>query len=171
MQKNAITKENIKPFLEGLADKLIQYVELHPELKETLEDFVVCIVDINKPEEITFEQQKILAEINKYFSENIKGVLQNYNRNIPSRGEYGLVIEGLLEVKAMQRFVQPDQELLNHQENITGEMETQIDGDDRDEWFDAKDNDSCVNSSESDTDEEFKDAIMSQFLQRKATYC
>ncbi len=38
-------------------------MELHPELKETLEDFVVCIVDINKPGEISFEQQKILAEI------------------------------------------------------------------------------------------------------------
>lgn len=157
MQKNAITKENIKPFLEGLADKLIQYVELHPELKETLEDFVVCIVDINKPEEITFEQQKILAEINKYFSENIKDALRNYNRNIPNRDEYGLIIEGLSEVEVMQRFVQ---ELFNLQENITEEeeMETQIDGDDRDEWFDAKDNNSCVNSSESDTDEEFKDA-------------
>ncbi|WP_353269999.1 hypothetical protein [Wolbachia endosymbiont (group A) of Myopa testacea] len=124
MQKNAITKENIKPFLEGLADKLIQYVELHPELKETLEDFVVCIVEINKPEEITFEQQKILAEINKYFSENIKDALRNYNRNIPNRDEYGLIIEGLSKVKAMQDFAQ---EPSNQQENITKEVETQVD--------------------------------------------
>ena len=109
-------------------------------MKETLEDFVVGIVDINKPEEITFEQQKILAEINKYFSENIKDALRNYNRNIPNRDEYGLIIEGLSEVEVMQRFVQ---ELFNLQENITEEeeMETQVDGD---EWFDVKDNDSYV---------------------------
>ncbi|WP_265017231.1 TomO hydrophobic C-terminal domain-containing protein [Wolbachia endosymbiont (group A) of Epistrophe grossularia] len=128
MQKDAITEENIKPFLEGLANKLIQHVELNPELKETLEDFVVCTVDIDKPEEITFEQQKILAEINKCFSENINDILQNYNRNIPSRGEYGLVIEGLSEVKVMQRFVQPGQEPFNLQENITGENVPSIPG-------------------------------------------
>ncbi len=58
MQKDAITEENINPFLEGLANKLIQHVELNPELKETLEDFVVCTVDIDKPEEITFNSKK-----------------------------------------------------------------------------------------------------------------
>ncbi|MGL9757427.1 MAG: hypothetical protein ACR5LA_00870 [Wolbachia sp.] len=118
-KKDVITKENIKPFLEDLANKLIQYVELHPELKETLEDFVVGIVDIDKPEEITFEQQKILAEINKYFNENIKNVLQNYDRNIPNRNEYDLVIKGLSEVGIMQHFAQPNQELFNlHIEEI-----------------------------------------------------
>lgn len=86
-QKSSITEENIKPFIEDLANKLIQHVELHPELKETLKDFVVVIVDINNPEEITFEQQKILTEINKYFSENIKDFLPHYNRNIPNRDE------------------------------------------------------------------------------------
>ncbi|QOD38232.1 TomO hydrophobic C-terminal domain-containing protein [Candidatus Wolbachia massiliensis] len=119
-QKNVITKENIKLFMEGLANKLIQHVELHPELKETLEDFVVCIVDIDKPEEVTFEQQKILAEINKYFSENIKDALRNYNRNIPNRDEYGLIIEGLSEVEVMKRFVQEedDQPQISTQSNI-----------------------------------------------------
>lgn len=158
MQKDVITKENIKSFLEALADELIQYMELHPELKETLEDSVVGIADIDKPGEISFEQQKILAEINKYFGENIK---EYYRITIETyQVEANMALLSRV-VKAMQRFVQPNQELLNHQENITGKMETQIDGDDRDEWFDAfdaKDNDSCINSSESDTDEEFKDA-------------
>ncbi|WP_153295640.1 hypothetical protein [Wolbachia endosymbiont of Armadillidium vulgare] len=128
-RKDVITEENIKPFMEGLANKLIQHVELHPELKKALGDFVlaIAIVDTTKPEEITFEQQKILAEINKYFSENIKGVLQNYNKDIPSRGEYALAIEGLSEIEVMQRFAQ---ELFNQQENIARETEAQIDGDD-----------------------------------------
>ncbi|WP_341813720.1 hypothetical protein [Wolbachia endosymbiont (group B) of Germaria angustata] len=54
-QKNVITEENIKPFIEDLANKLIEYVELHPELKEALKDFAVSIVDIDEPEEITLE--------------------------------------------------------------------------------------------------------------------
>ncbi|WP_143689006.1 TomO hydrophobic C-terminal domain-containing protein [Wolbachia endosymbiont of Nilaparvata lugens] len=150
-QKNVITEENIKPFIEDLANKLIEYVELHPELKDTLEDFAVNIVDIDEPEEITCEQQKILAEINKYFNENIKNVLQNYDRNIPNRNEYDLVIKGLSEVGIMQHFAQPNQEQSNAEDNSnnyatistdeefqdaadqelfklqTGEMETQID--------------------------------------------
>jgi hypothetical protein len=108
-QKNVITEENIKPFIEDLANKLIEYVELHPELKDTLEDFAVNIVDIDEPEEITCEQQKILAEINKYFSKNIRDFLPNYNENIPNRDEYYIIINGLLEVEVMQNFAQGGQ--------------------------------------------------------------
>ncbi|WP_019236530.1 ankyrin repeat domain-containing protein [Wolbachia pipientis] len=132
-QKDVIKEENIKPFLEGLAEKLIQYVELHPELKGTLEEFAVSYVDIGNPEKITFEQQKILAEINKYFSENIKNVLPNYNRNIPNRDEYYLIITGLPEVEVMRRFAEPIQSP-----------------------FDAKDNNSSYTTIS--TDEEFQDA-------------
>ncbi|WP_341822228.1 leucine-rich repeat domain-containing protein [Wolbachia endosymbiont (group A) of Clivina fossor] len=123
MRKNAITKENVIPFVEDLAGKLIQYVKDNPELKEVLQHHLLYLehIDVDDPEKVTFEQQKILAEINKYFSENIKGVLRNYNRNIPSRGEYSLVIEELSKVKAMQNFAQ---EPSNQQKNITTDEES-----------------------------------------------
>ncbi|MBS9530968.1 ankyrin repeat domain-containing protein [Wolbachia endosymbiont of Rhagoletis cerasi] len=116
-QKNTITEENIKPFMEDLAKKLIEYIELYPELKQTLEDFAASVVDIDEPEEITLEQEKILAEINKYFSQNIKKYLQNYDRNIPSRNAYDLIIKGLSEVGVMQRFVQEGQAPSNAEDN------------------------------------------------------
>lgn len=74
-------------------------------MKEVLQHHLLHLehIDVYDPEKVTFEQQ-ILAGINKYFSENIKGVLRNYNRNIPSRGEHVLIIEGLPKVKAMQDF-------------------------------------------------------------------
>ncbi|MDR3131740.1 MAG: hypothetical protein LBU02_01420 [Rickettsiales bacterium] len=81
-----------------------------------LEDFALSFVDIDRPKEITFEQEKILAEINKYFSENIKDVLHNYDRNIPRRDEYNLIIEGLPEVGVMQNFMKVDPGVSNQQE-------------------------------------------------------
>ncbi|WP_264684979.1 MULTISPECIES: TomO hydrophobic C-terminal domain-containing protein [unclassified Wolbachia] len=166
-QKDVIKEKNIKPFLEGLADKLIQYVELHPELKGTLEEFAVSDVDIGNPEKITFEQQKILAEINKYFSENIKNVLPNYNRNIPNNDEYKLIIEKLSEVKEMQDFAQ---EPSNQQENTIRETEAQIDENSEDKFFDAENyNKSRATIRESDTDEEFKDVNESIFLEENNT--
>uniref|UniRef100_A0A3B0J8E5 Uncharacterized protein n=1 Tax=Wolbachia endosymbiont of Aleurodicus dispersus TaxID=1288877 RepID=A0A3B0J8E5_9RICK len=105
MQKDTITEENIKLFLEGLANELIRHVKFNPELREALGDFAVCNVDVGNPEKIIFEQQEILAEISKYFSKSIKNVLPNYDRNIPSWDEYNLIITGLSEVGVMQRFV------------------------------------------------------------------
>ncbi|WP_349967869.1 hypothetical protein [Wolbachia endosymbiont of Armadillidium arcangelii] len=166
VQKDVITKENITPFIENLADRLIQYVKDNPELQEVLQHHLLRIecIDINDPEKVTFKQQKILAEISKYFSENIKGVLPNYNRSIPSRGEYALVIEGLSEIEVMQRFAQ---EPSNLQENITRETEAQID---ENSDFDAEDNsNSYATISESDTDEEFYDANESIFPEESKT--
>ncbi|WP_264683214.1 leucine-rich repeat domain-containing protein [Wolbachia endosymbiont (group B) of Euphydryas aurinia] len=103
-QKNVITEENIKPFLEDLAKNLVQHAESHPELKEALEDFAICNVNIDNPEEITLERQKILAEINKYFYEHIQKALPNYYGLIPNNDEYKLIINGLSEVKKNARF-------------------------------------------------------------------
>ncbi|WP_264704326.1 TomO hydrophobic C-terminal domain-containing protein [Wolbachia endosymbiont (group B) of Apotomis betuletana] len=116
-QKDVITEENIEPFMEDLAKNLVQHAESHPELKEALEDFAVCNVNIDNPEEITFERQKILAEINKYFSVSIKNVLPNYNRNIPNRDEYRIIIDGLLKVAVMQNFAIAVQEQSNAEDN------------------------------------------------------
>lgn len=99
-----ITEENIKPFTEELAEYLIEYIQGKPELENELADFAIANVYINKPGEITFEQQKILEEINKYFGENIKNFLPNYDRNIPTIEEYILIINGLAEVGIMQNF-------------------------------------------------------------------
>jgi len=112
-QADIITKENIVPFIENLADRLIQYVKDNPELKEVLQNHLLhceCI-NIDDPEKVTFKQQKILAEINKYFSENIKGFLPNYNRNIPNRDEYRIIIAGLSKVPVLQNFALVDQGL------------------------------------------------------------
>ena len=155
-QKNVITEKNIELFIEGSAKNLIEYVKLYPNLEPTLRDFAIGIVDVHKPEEITFEQQKILAEINKYFSTNIKNFLPNYNRNIPSGDEYTLIIKKLLEIKVMQDFAQKPS---NQQENITRETEAQIDENSDDEFFDAEgDNKNYATIRESNTDEELEDA-------------
>lgn len=105
-QRDGITKENVMPFVEDLAGKLIQYVEDNPELKGVLEEFAVAMVDVENPKEITLEHQKILATINQWFIENIKGFLPNYGRNIPKQNEYKIIIEKLPEVKVMQDFAQ-----------------------------------------------------------------
>ncbi|WP_341810931.1 hypothetical protein [Wolbachia endosymbiont (group B) of Chesias legatella] len=112
-QKNVITEENIKPFLEDLAKNLVQHAESHPELKEALEDFAICNVNIDNPEEITLERQKILAEINKYFYEHIQKALPNYYGLIPNNDEYKLIINGLSEVKKMQDFTQEPSSFVN----------------------------------------------------------
>lgn len=114
-QRDGITKENVIPFVEDLAGKLIQYVEDNPELKGVLEEFAVAMVDVENPEEITLEHQKILATINQWFIENIKGFLPNYGRNIPKQNEYKIIIEKLPEVGVMQNFVQ-NADIINNQD-------------------------------------------------------
>ncbi|WP_264730460.1 TomO hydrophobic C-terminal domain-containing protein [Wolbachia endosymbiont (group B) of Episyrphus balteatus] len=118
-QKDVITEENIEPFMEDLANRLIQYVKDNPELKEVLQDHLSYFkhIDVDHPEKVTFEQQKILAEINKYFSVSIKNVLPNYNRNIPNRDEYRIIIDGLLKVAVMQNFAIAVQEQSNAEDN------------------------------------------------------
>ncbi|WP_264374914.1 MULTISPECIES: TomO hydrophobic C-terminal domain-containing protein [unclassified Wolbachia] len=166
-QKNVITEENIKPFLEDLAKNLVQHAESHPELKEALEDFAICNVNIDNPEEITLERQKILAEINKYFYEHIQDDLPNYYGLIPNKDEYKLIINGLSGVKEMKDFAQ---EPSNQQENITRETEAQIDENSDDEFFDAEDdNESRATIRESDTDEKSKDVNESIFLEENNT--
>ncbi|WP_353278995.1 hypothetical protein [Wolbachia endosymbiont (group B) of Longitarsus flavicornis] len=168
-QKNAITEENIKPFLEDVANRLIQYVKDNPELKEVLQDHLLYLkhIDVDHPEKVTFEQQKILAEINKYFYENIKEALPNYDRNIPNNDEYKLIIEKLPEIKVMQDFAQDPS---NQQENTIRETEAQIDENSEDKFFDAENyNKSRATIRESDTDEEFKDVNESIFLEENNT--
>ncbi|WP_265030495.1 TomO hydrophobic C-terminal domain-containing protein [Wolbachia endosymbiont (group B) of Athalia cordata] len=163
----SFAEEDIKLFLQDLAKNLVQHAKLHSELKKALKDFAMCKVDIGDPEKITFEEQKILAEINKYFSENIKGILPNYDRIIPNKDEYKLIINGLSGVKEMKDFAQ---EPSNQQENITRETEAQIDENSDDKFFDAEDyNESRATIRESDTDEKSKDVNESIFLEENNT--
>jgi len=91
-RRNNITEENIIPFVEDLAGKLIQYVKDNPELKDALEEFAFVMVNIENPEDITLKHQKILVEINRGFTEDIQKFLPNYNRNIPKQDEYKIII-------------------------------------------------------------------------------
>src|SRR6266576_1173328 len=104
-QRDGITEKNVIPFVEDLAGKLIQYVQDNPGLKGALEDFALVMVNIEDPEGITLEHQKILAAINQGFTENIKEFLPNYGRNIPKQDEYKIIIEKLPEVGVIQNFV------------------------------------------------------------------
>ncbi|WP_168464308.1 leucine-rich repeat domain-containing protein [Wolbachia endosymbiont of Ctenocephalides felis wCfeT] len=91
-EKSIITGNNIREFVRDLAKKLIQYAENNPELKLALWDFAIAMVDVEKPEEITLEYQKILAEINKLCSkDNIKKHLSEYSRDIPKLNEYEII--------------------------------------------------------------------------------
>ncbi|APR99078.1 glycine zipper 2TM domain-containing protein [Wolbachia endosymbiont of Folsomia candida] len=126
-QKDSITEENITVFVEDLARKLIQYAEDNPELKEALLDFSMNVVNVEKPEDITYEQQKILAKINQEFSQNIKKYLPNYGRNIPKIDEYKIIIAALPAVQIMQNFGQKflrsqmTEEELNHTDDYESE--------------------------------------------------
>lgn len=124
-QGDVITEGNMVPFIENLANRLIQYVKDNPELEKVLQNHLLYLkyIDIDNPEEITFEQQKILAEINEYFSENIKVFLPNYNRNIPERGEYRIIIDRLLKVAVLQNFAFADQGMSDAEDNLVTVMQ------------------------------------------------
>ncbi|MBV0900113.1 MAG: hypothetical protein KTV77_05360 [Wolbachia endosymbiont of Fragariocoptes setiger] len=97
MQKPIITPENIKPFTEDLTNNLIKRGENTLNFNEVLEDFASCNVTFNVPETISLKQEKLLAEINRYFTNNIKRFLPNYERSIPGFNEYEMIIYSLSE--------------------------------------------------------------------------
>ncbi|WP_425386408.1 TomO hydrophobic C-terminal domain-containing protein [Wolbachia endosymbiont (group A) of Barypeithes pellucidus] len=120
-QKDVITKENITPFVENLAKKLIQYARNNPEFKEDLVDnFILRGIDLDRPENIQFEQQRALAKINQEFSANIKSFLPNYDRSIPKEDEYKIIIKELFKIKMMKDFAleEDDQPQILTQSNI-----------------------------------------------------
>ncbi|MDX5462120.1 MAG: hypothetical protein O7157_00910 [Wolbachia endosymbiont of Tetragnatha montana] len=106
MQKNVITEENIRAFVENLAKKLIQYVEGNPELEEILRNHLLSLehIDVDYPEKVTFGQQKILAKINQEFTKNITKFLVNYGRSIPKEDEYEIITKELFETQIMRDF-------------------------------------------------------------------
>lgn len=73
-----IKKRNITPFVENLAEKLIQYAVSDPDFKKALVDvFMTGVpVDCEEPERITLEQQRILAKINQEFCESITNMIE-----------------------------------------------------------------------------------------------
>ncbi len=121
-QKDVITEENITPFVENLAKKLIQYVEDNPESKEVLQNHLLYLehIDVDDPEKVTFEQQKILAKINQEFTANITKLLVNYGRSIPKEDEYKIIIKELFETEIMKDFAleKDDQPQILTQSNI-----------------------------------------------------
>lgn len=100
-QKKIITAKNIEGFIEYLPDILIKHVEENPGLKESLSDFALAMVDVEKFEEITLEQQQILAKINQEFSSKIKQYLPNYD-GIPTLEEYKIIIDEIANVSGLK---------------------------------------------------------------------
>ncbi|WP_264336558.1 MULTISPECIES: TomO hydrophobic C-terminal domain-containing protein [unclassified Wolbachia] len=118
-QKTSITEENITEFVEILASKLIQDDKNNSELGSNLIDnLILNTIDLDRPDKITLAQQKILAEINRKFTEIIKEYLPNYIRNIPTLQEYKIIIKKLLKVKAIEDYAK-SQPQMSPQEHAT----------------------------------------------------
>lgn len=88
--KSGITRKNIQEFIKKVSQELVKTSDTNPEFKEALLDFAKDSkgIAIDKPEEVTIKQQKILGEINKIFSSEIKKLLPKYNRAMPKYSEY-----------------------------------------------------------------------------------
>ncbi|WP_265036212.1 leucine-rich repeat domain-containing protein [Wolbachia endosymbiont (group A) of Anomoia purmunda] len=134
-QQNSITEENITPFVENLAGKLIQYAKDNPEFGEILvDDFMMSGVHYEEPKKISLGQQKVLAKINQEFTGSIQEFLPNYDRSIPKVDEYVIIINELCKVKAMQDFVQGksvDNDQVTEQSNKTTSIQIEEESNDR----------------------------------------
>ncbi|WP_265016562.1 leucine-rich repeat domain-containing protein [Wolbachia endosymbiont (group A) of Andrena dorsata] len=134
-QQNSITEENITPFVENLAGKLIQYAKDNPEFGENLvDDFMMSGVHYEEPKKISLGQQKVLAKINQEFTASIQEFLPNYDRSIPKVDEYVIIINELCKVKAMQDFVQGksvDNDQVTEQSNKTTSIQIEEESNDR----------------------------------------
>lgn len=113
-----ITEKNIKPFVKNLAEELIQYSEDNPKLKEIVLGFAEGNTNIDNPEQITLEEQKVFSIINKKICSAIKRYLPNYSRDIPIKDEYKIIINTFPEIKVMESFSR------NYDNNQIKETET-----------------------------------------------
>ncbi|WP_375331811.1 hypothetical protein [Candidatus Tisiphia endosymbiont of Temnostethus pusillus] len=100
--KEEITENNIGDFMQHIVDKLIVTCEKKGLSKELLE-FIACEMDMDF-NKTTHEQQKVFAEINKLFLENIRDYLPEYAERNPLATEYQIMINALRQTKKMQDF-------------------------------------------------------------------
>lgn len=114
-QKNNITEENIKPFLDALAkdelSKKDSTIIANENLKDLLQESILGMQDlpINTPEKLSKEEEKILSVINTYFSKHIKEHLSNYDKIEPTFEEYKTLINTMPQSGEMQKFaLNPD---------------------------------------------------------------
>ncbi|WP_341751296.1 hypothetical protein [Candidatus Tisiphia endosymbiont of Piscicola geometra] len=125
-ERTSITESNIQDFNNELAKKLIEFVKEKPELQESLAELGAAMIDVRKPQDITTEQQKILAQVNTQFMKMIKDYLPNCNSIIPKFEEYKTIIDGLAENKALQQFVTHYYELQRQVEYDTSACQLDI---------------------------------------------
>lgn len=100
--KKEITENNIGDFIQHIVDKLIVKCEEKGLSKELLA-FMACEMDVNFSK-TTHAQQKVFAEINKLFLENILDYLPEYPNRSPLATEYQIIINALRQTKEMQDF-------------------------------------------------------------------
>ncbi|WP_341747559.1 hypothetical protein [Candidatus Tisiphia endosymbiont of Dascillus cervinus] len=100
--KEEITDNNIGDFIQHIVDKLIVKCEKKGLSKELLE-FIACEMDMDFSK-TTHAQQKVFAEINKLFLENIRNYLPEYAERSPLATEYQIMINALRQTKKMQDF-------------------------------------------------------------------
>lgn len=101
--KKEIISESIREYAIQLSKHLIKEAMKTSDLKEPLGDFALSMVEIDNPEDITLEQQKILAMINQHFP-HIKETIPNYTRDMPTREEYKTIINAIGMTSVMERF-------------------------------------------------------------------
>lgn len=92
-----------------------------------IDDFIIDTIDFDCPEKITPAQQKILAEINRKFTESIKESLPHYTRNIPTLQEYKIIINKLLKVKAIEDYAKIQMRPLTQEHVISPDDEHEQD--------------------------------------------
>jgi Leucine-rich repeat (LRR) protein len=102
--KKDINPTKIAPFIKSLSNKLVDYVKEKPELKEALVEFAQNSVNLEEPNGITINQQRILGKINEIFGKEIKSHLPNYNMAIPKLEEYSTIINALPKSLVLETF-------------------------------------------------------------------
>ncbi|WP_341755814.1 hypothetical protein [Candidatus Tisiphia endosymbiont of Ptychoptera albimana] len=95
--KEEITENNIGDFIQHIVDKLIVKCEKKGLSKELLE-FIACEMDMDFSK-TTHAQQKVFAEINKLFLDNIRNYLPEYADRSPLATEYQIIINALRQTE------------------------------------------------------------------------
>ncbi|XVN43363.1 MAG: hypothetical protein RCG15_03580 [Candidatus Rickettsia vulgarisii] len=115
--KAAINPINVQGFAKDATNELVDYVKKpgREKLQETLASGLS--INFDKPEDITIEQQKVLAEINKKFAK-IKEYLPNYNKPFPTNTEYQTIINSI--------FNQDNTVLINFSEEYSKTNKTKL---------------------------------------------
>lgn len=105
-----IDSNNVLSVAEVMSDTLIKQVQDKPDVALMLSEATLRVkeslesIPILEPNNITLEQQKLLLSVHRAFLSDIKKVLPNYARDIPTREELALVVNTLDQSTKLQQW-------------------------------------------------------------------